>query len=104
MKNYPYDKIGIQIRLRRKALKIAQEVLAEKVGLSRSSIVNIETGRQALTIDNLYLFCIALECELNDILPTIQDFKKSLITDPLIRKFIEKYPDKEDEILTIFIK
>jgi transcriptional regulator with XRE-family HTH domain len=38
----------------RKTLKISQEDLANKIGLTRTSIVNIEKGRQSLTVENLY--------------------------------------------------
>jgi transcriptional regulator with XRE-family HTH domain len=38
----------------RKTLKISQEDLADKIGLTRTSIVNIEKGRQSLTVENLY--------------------------------------------------
>ena len=43
-----YRALGEQIRLARKAAKITQAQLANVAGLSRTSITNIETGRQPI--------------------------------------------------------
>jgi len=43
---YLYESIGKQIKLLRKRSRMSQEELAEKLDLSRASIVNIEKGRQ----------------------------------------------------------
>lgn len=41
-----YKRLGIAIRTRRRESLIPQEVLAEKIGVSRPSLANIEAGRQ----------------------------------------------------------
>lgn len=46
-------KIGHRIAELRHAAGIRQEDLAEKIGLSRSSVANIEIGRQELSITHL---------------------------------------------------
>ena len=65
------EAIGEAIRGIRKTKKTTQEELADSLNLSRASIVNIEQGRQSLTISNLYRICIALDCSLSDILPSL---------------------------------
>ncbi len=53
--------IGESIRKFRKIKNIKQEHLAAMLGLSRTSLVNIENGRQATTIDNLFKIADILE-------------------------------------------
>lgn len=49
-----YKELGGLIRDRRKAVGLSQETLARHVGLSRTSITNIECGRQQVA---LHLLC-----------------------------------------------
>lgn len=46
--------VGDKLKAVRKVMKFSQDDLANKIGLTRTSIVNIEKGRQSLTIENLY--------------------------------------------------
>ncbi len=54
-----------------RAQKITQEGLAELVGVPRTTITNIENGRQMPSLHLLYNICSALEVELTDLLPPI---------------------------------
>jgi len=63
--------IANKIRTLRSNRGISQQVFSDCIGMSRSSIVNLEKGRQSLTIDNLYKICDVLECEVKDILPAV---------------------------------
>jgi transcriptional regulator with XRE-family HTH domain len=58
-----YQHIGALIRERRKKLKppLTQEKLAQRVGMSRAALANIETGRQSVLVHQLYAFAAALE-------------------------------------------
>lgn len=49
--------IAHKIRENRERVKMTQDNLANKLGLSRASMVNIEKGRQHLSVKNLYLLC-----------------------------------------------
>ena len=42
--------VGLRIRIIREALDMNQDELAKKVGLTRASVANIETGRQRLLL------------------------------------------------------
>jgi len=53
----------------RKEKKLTQEEFAELIGLSRVSVVNIEKGRQAISIKNLYLICTHLGIKSSQLLP-----------------------------------
>lgn len=70
MQNDPvYLKIGRIIQARRKALGMKQEELAQKLGISRGGLANIETGRQNMLVHQLYRFAASLECAPQELLP-----------------------------------
>jgi transcriptional regulator with XRE-family HTH domain len=69
--NWIYPVIGEHIRRRRKLLKITQAKLAPRLGLSRASLANIETGRQRLLVDQLFALAEALNLAPADLLPTL---------------------------------
>jgi len=56
-----YKGVGEAIALRRRELKCTQDEIASKVGLSRASLANIETGRQKILLHYLYRLAAALE-------------------------------------------
>lgn len=51
---------------------MSQEVLARELGLSRTSITNIEKGRQPVQLHTLYHISNLLAVELKDLLPAPQ--------------------------------
>lgn len=63
-----YKQIGARIRRRRRSLRILQADLAQKAGLSRGSISNIEAGRQQLYVHHLVAIANALRQEPGDLL------------------------------------
>jgi transcriptional regulator with XRE-family HTH domain len=65
-----YQHIGAVIRTRRNALKprLTQEALAQRVGISRASLANIETGRQNVLVHQLYALATALSLDPSDFL------------------------------------
>ncbi|MEQ8552323.1 MAG: helix-turn-helix transcriptional regulator [Cyclobacteriaceae bacterium] len=65
-----YSHIGGRIRTIRKKFGLNQEKFAEKVGLSRVSIVNIEKGKQHPTVHFLYLVSKEFKVDIGDIYPT----------------------------------
>lgn len=53
--------MGQRIMLRRKALRMTQEELAEKLGVSTQMISNLELGKKAIRPENLAKVCEVLE-------------------------------------------
>ena len=53
--------VGQRIMIRRRALKLTQEELAERIGTSTQMISNLELGKKAVRPDNLARVCKALE-------------------------------------------
>jgi transcriptional regulator with XRE-family HTH domain len=50
-------------------------MLADELGLSRTSVTNIEKGRQPVQIHSLYMIARLLTVELKDLLPSPQLFE-----------------------------
>lgn len=61
--------VGKQIYQRRKEIGFTQEHLADFLGLVRTSIINIEAGRQGVPLDTFWKICNLLHCTPNDLLP-----------------------------------
>ena len=64
-----YRTIGGIIRQRRRRLELPQAKLAVRLGISRATLANIETGRQRVLVHHLYAFAEALDMKLSELLP-----------------------------------
>lgn len=63
-KTTPYQRhYGKRIQLARTQADLTQEQLGDLVSLTRSSIANIESGRQANTAEQVLLFAHHLGCD-----------------------------------------
>lgn len=67
--NTCYKEIGDLIRINREKLGYTQEALSLIISLSRSTIANIEVGRQPVRIHYLYRIADALNISIHDLLP-----------------------------------
>lgn len=68
-----YAAIGRAIREARHDREMTQEQVANAIGLRRTSIVNIEAGRQRLPLDTLYDIADALNIQAVSLLPRNED-------------------------------
>jgi transcriptional regulator with XRE-family HTH domain len=64
-----YRSFGRILAQRRSEANLSQAALAKAVGLSRTSITNIECGRQPVNLHTLYVMAGVLRRDLNDLLP-----------------------------------
>jgi transcriptional regulator with XRE-family HTH domain len=64
-----YKTIGAIIRRRRRRLEWSQALLASRLGISRATLANIETGRQRVLVHHLYTLAEVLEMRTSDFLP-----------------------------------
>lgn len=65
-----YKAFGQAVATRRKGLKLTQAALAARVGISRASIANIESGRQNVLLHQAYRLAEALQfAKVSDLLP-----------------------------------
>lgn len=68
-----YRIIGERLRERRLEANVTQAQLAEAAGVLRTSITNIEAGRQKPPLHLLYKMCMALDVEVSSIVPTNEE-------------------------------
>ncbi|MFH8564628.1 helix-turn-helix domain-containing protein [Streptomyces sp. NPDC017988] len=64
-----YERFGESVRRARTALGMSQQTLGSAVGLNRTSISNIEQGRQRVALHMLYELASALKVEPERLLP-----------------------------------
>jgi len=64
-----YRQIGGIVRALRRRADIAQDALAGRLGISRATLANIETGRQRILVHQLYAIAHTLGVRLTDLLP-----------------------------------
>jgi transcriptional regulator with XRE-family HTH domain len=85
-----YVEFGKLVRGYRSRLKLTQDDLADRVGLSRTSITNIEQGRQKVLLHQLFVLAESLGVTPDALLPSTQarpqpDLEEKLpgsLTDP----------------------
>jgi transcriptional regulator with XRE-family HTH domain len=65
-----YRHVGAQVRSARIAAGVSQAAVAARVGLTRSSVANLEAGRQHISLYHFSLITRALNAEFGDLLPT----------------------------------
>ena len=66
-----YVAIGNKIRMARKQKNIDQETFAKFIQLSRTSVINIEKGRQRPSIYQIWLMAYHLQVPITDLIPPL---------------------------------
>ncbi|WP_315729214.1 MULTISPECIES: helix-turn-helix transcriptional regulator [unclassified Bradyrhizobium] len=66
-----YRIVGARLAAQRKKLRLKQSEVADRIGLKRASLANIERGRQKLMLHQIYKLAAALEVEsITDLVPS----------------------------------
>lgn len=81
-----YPMLGERLRQARQRRHMTQRQLADRVGLSRASIANIEVGRQKVLLHQVYNIAAALSVDLDALLP-----EETMATD--VERVIADLPD-----------
>lgn len=70
-----YDVIGARLRdaRERKRPRVTQEDLARSIGLERSSISNIESGKQRAPLHIIYRICELLGVDIAEVFPRLNE-------------------------------
>ena len=90
-----YEEFGQRIRRARLNLGLNQEALGHRVGLERSSISNVEKGRQRVQLHMLLEFAAALDVPPIQLLPDL-----TTASDPLRRVPAGTRPFVQDVLKT----
>ena len=72
-----YGKIGNRVRDVRKAKRLTQQFVAGKMNVKRTSITNLESGKQCPSLDFIYRLCNLLDIDVYEILPSSDEWKSS---------------------------
>lgn len=74
-----YEHLGERLRERRQSKRVTQEDLAQVLGLNRTTVVNIEKGRQRLAVHQLVQIADHLGCTPGELIPSLAE--EGLLTD-----------------------
>ena len=72
-----YELVGQKVERQRREAKLSQTQLAQRCGLARGSIANIESGNQRPTLHTLWSLADALEVDMRLLLPSRGEFLTS---------------------------
>lgn len=64
-----YQIVGRRVREARKTSKLTQEELASRVNMTRTSVTNIEKGRQKLLLHTLFDLAAAMKIQVVQLIP-----------------------------------
>lgn len=76
--NLFYKMLGEIIQKKRRDIGLSQDELASSIGLVRTSITNIEAGRQKVHIYTLYRIAAQLDTPVMDLLPNLESSSEDL--------------------------
>jgi transcriptional regulator with XRE-family HTH domain len=71
-----YSAFGRMLSEIRRKKRISQGMLADELGLSRTSITNIEKGRQPVQLYSLYVIARLLGTDVKELLPSAAIFER----------------------------
>lgn len=95
-----YELIGARLKQRRLEREKTQAWLAERVGMLRTSITNIEKGRQKPPLHVIYALCDALDGDPLEILPTLEEVRQFVDQDVIINaEHMARLPPKTARFL-----
>lgn len=95
-----YAEIGKRLKHLRLDVKMTQSQLAEKIGVLRTSITNIESGKQKPPLSTLYSLCLVLNVEIAELLPVKADvIQKDKHESIEIGGRLDKVPPKSAEVI-----
>lgn len=87
-----YSVVGSNIKEARMRKRVTQTELGNKLGLTRSSIANVEAGRQRVQLHGIVQIATALQVDLGNLVPTSESDSIS-VDAPAFRGQPETTPD-----------
>lgn len=89
-----YEVLGARIKARREELGINQNELSDNSGIGRTSISNIEQGRQKPPLSVIYQICNVLNIDVLQVLPSFTDIQQQINFSQ--ESFLKSYLDNLD--------
>jgi DNA-binding XRE family transcriptional regulator len=88
-----YFQLGMKLRSKREKAGLTQADLAGAIGISRTSLTNMECGKQRLLVDQLAIICRELEIDPSELIPLdqpAQKLKRAELADiPVVANFLQ---------------
>ena len=78
-----YQALGERVRRKRQQMKITQEQLAERIGVSHSFVGHIERGTRKASLDTLVLLCKELQVSADFLLQDSVPFNNFALSEQL---------------------
>ncbi|MFP5227809.1 MAG: helix-turn-helix domain-containing protein [Acidobacteriota bacterium] len=104
-----YRGVGRKIRQTRENAHLSQNLLAKRLGISRTSIVNIEAGRQRAPLHLLWQIAELLETEVALLIPSPEELLAPQIQTVLDKQIMKQIEDVANgdpatmKVLTAFV-
>lgn len=93
-----YKIIGSKIKQRREESKLTQEEIAKELNLSRASIANYESGKQRISVAELYNLAERFGIDIMDILPSLKVIKREVTPENKLDRATDIEKDAKAEI------
>lgn len=97
-----YSQLGKKISLKRKESQLSQVQVADRISMSRASIVNIEKGRQFPPIHLLWSLSKVFDVRLEELFPEFELISEG--TNPNFKKFLDNVNPETSEIINSFLQ
>ena len=102
--DFIYTIIGKKIKKFRESNGFTQDGLAKDIGVSRTSLANFESGKQAVYISDLYKLAVQFGIQVVELLPTTEEVKSKSSLEFRIQEASADLKEEEKEALEGFIK
>lgn len=95
-----YVQFGLLVRQHRERLGLSQAQVAQAIDLSRSSVANVETGRQHIPMHHLYSLARVLQVDVHALLPSM-DGAPSAVVDREIQSSFELSEREQEAVAKV---
>ena len=102
-----YGEVERKLRQARVTQGLSQERLAQQLGISRASVVNIEAGRQRAPLHLLWQFSEALATDLSLLIPRREELSpaaKETTLDPAMVKQIREAANNDSDAVKVLTR
>lgn len=96
-----YRAVGAKVRAVRENREpsLTQRRLADLLGIERTSVTNLEKGRQRVPLHVLYRLCDALSLKLEDVLPPLDEVVSEPDSSVTVGNSQAQVPDKTKRLI-----
>jgi transcriptional regulator with XRE-family HTH domain len=89
-----YKNVGNRIRKARESCALTQEDLARRISLTRTSVTNIEKGRQTISLYKFFEIAGALNISPSNLLPNTNEFQMVDLEKELPKNLTKQVKDR----------